>query len=89
MENLPDNVAILINNFSNFILKPITGLLFVLATAVFLWGVVEFIWKSDSDTDSRKTGQQHIMWGIIGMFIMVSVVAIINIFTGTFGIDPI
>ena len=75
----------LVTNINNVIIHPIIGFLFGLATVVFLWGIVEFIWKSDSDTE-RKQGQQHMIWGVIGMFIMLSVIGIIRIFLDTFGI---
>jgi|TARA_B100001079_G_C16186375_1_gene415202 uncharacterized membrane protein YfcA len=67
------------------ILDPIVLLLFVLAVAYFFWGLAEFIWKS-SDKEGRETGKEHMLWGIIGLFIMASVQGIIAIIEGTFGI---
>jgi hypothetical protein len=67
------------------IINPLIKLLFVLALALFLWGVAEFILKSGSDAD-REIGKQHMIWGVIGMFIIVSVFGIIAIIENTFGI---
>ncbi|MBI4118301.1 MAG: hypothetical protein HY455_02080 [Parcubacteria group bacterium] len=76
----------LIFRINEFILNPIIAILFGIALVVFLWGVVEFIWKSNEET-ARERGQQHIMWGLIGMFIMVAVFSIIHIIARTFGLD--
>jgi len=83
---MSENVIQLVKNINNVIIYPIIGFLFAVATIVFLWGVVEFIWKSDSPT-ARDQGQQHMIWGIVGMFIMISVIGIIEIFLNTFGIS--
>ena len=68
------------------ILDPVILLLFVLAAAYFFWGLAEFIWVSTGDTVGRETGKEHMLWGIIGLFIMASVQGIIAIIEGTFGI---
>lgn len=60
------------------ILVPVVELLFVLALVYFLWGVVQFIMHSSSP-DGRKDGQQHMLWGIIGLAIMFSVFGIMNL----------
>ncbi len=67
-----------------FIIQPIVSLLFAIAFITFVWGVIEFIRGSDSP-DGQKTGKKNIIWGIVGMVIMVSVYSIINIITGTIG----
>jgi hypothetical protein len=51
----------------------------------FLWGGFLFIRGADSEED-RNVGRRHMIYGIIGMFIMLSVFGIINILLGTFGI---
>jgi len=74
-----------IKNINEFIIWPIESFLLALAVVIFLWGLVEFIWKADSDT-GREKGRSHILWGIIGFFIMLSVISIIKIALDTFGI---
>lgn len=81
------HITQVITNINDVILKPIVGFMFILALVIFMWGIVEFIWKSGNDTE-RETGKQHMLWGIIGLFIMTSVIAIINVFLNTFGITP-
>ncbi len=76
----------LLFGINKFILNPLIGLLFVVALIVFFWGLVQFIGNAGSE-DARQKGKRNIMWGIIGMFIMISVFGIIKIILGTFGID--
>ena len=75
----------LINRIETFIINPILLLLFSVALLYFLWGITVFIWKADSE-DGRSTGIQHMLWGVIGMFIMIAAWGIINIIGNTFGL---
>ena len=77
----------LLGNIYEQILNPFILLLFALALVFFIWGAARFIWKNDSDTE-REIGAQHMIWGVVGMFIMVSVWGILWIIVNTFGIDP-
>ena len=76
----------LIGAIESTIVNPLIKLLFVVALAVFFWGIAEFILKSSNDTD-RETGKQHMIWGVIGMFIIASVFGIIAVIKNTFGIS--
>ncbi len=71
-----------ISNLVIVIVNPLINLLFAAALAYFIWGVVVYIRKADSPTD-RETGANHIMWGIIGLLIMVSVYSILRIALST------
>ncbi|MCR4275034.1 MAG: hypothetical protein NUW02_03285 [Candidatus Campbellbacteria bacterium] len=66
------------------ILKPIILLLFAVAFVIFFWGIVESIRDSESD-DGKAKGRRNMLWGILGMVIMISVFGIIKIITGTIG----
>lgn len=69
-----------------YIVGPLVSLLFVLATVVFLWGVIEFISASGSGDDKKiEAGKKHIIWGIIALFAMVSVFGIVGILRFSFG----
>lgn len=71
--------------FATQIVNPIILFLVSLAMLIFLWGMAEYIRGADS-IDARKTGRHHMLWGIIGLFIMVSAYAILNILvTSIFG----
>ncbi len=67
------------------IISPLISLLFALATLIMIWGAFEFITNA-ADSKGREKGKQHLLWGIIGLFIMVSAVGILRIVTETFGV---
>ena len=75
----------LLNKVNAIILNPLITLAFAVALMYFLYGVYEFIKESDSE-DARSKGREHILWGIIGMFIMISVYGIIRVLLTTFGV---
>lgn len=68
------------------IVNPLIQFAFIVAFVVFIWGVMQFI-RNANNPDERKKGQDHMIWGIIGLVIMVSVFGIITLITRTFGIN--
>lgn len=80
------NVITLIQKINTTILNPIIQLMFLIALVVFIWGVFSYVKGSDSDGE-RETGRRHMIWGIFGIFIMISAYGIINVIIGTFAID--
>ena len=68
------------------ILFPLIALLSAVAILVFLYGCFKFVTNTDDDS-ARTKGKQHILWGVIGLLVMVSAYAILNIAAGTFGLD--
>ena len=48
------------------------------ATLVFIWGVVQFV-VNTSDAEGRTQGKRHIIWGILGLVIMMSAFGIMNL----------
>jgi len=72
----------LLSKITEQILNPIILLLFSLAVIYFLYGVFVFVQNAESP-DKRVEGRDHIIWGVIGMFIMVSVYGIINLVLNT------
>lgn len=66
------------------ILAPIITLIALAAFAVFVWGVVEFIQGADNE-EKRRTGQIHMIWGIIGLVIIFGANAIISIISAVAG----
>lgn len=76
----------LIANIERLIVNPIIILMFAIALAVFIYGVFQFIMTSDTE-EGKQLGKQHIMWGLIGMFIMIAVFTIMRILINTIGVD--
>jgi hypothetical protein len=79
------NVDQLIVSINKYIINPFLGLLFVLATFWFLVGLGRYFLAGNPE--DRATGQSHMMWGLAGMFIMISVFGIMRIIINTFGIN--
>ncbi len=73
-----------IGKVEQVILNPLIGFMFALALVYFLYGLVEFIINRDSD-DKRTQGKSHMLWGIVGMFIMIAAFGIINLIKTTIG----
>ena len=73
-----NNADNLLSKINTQILNPIIGLLIAIAVVFFLYGVLEFIMGADN-AEKRETGKQHMIWGIIGLFIMVAVFGIMNL----------
>lgn len=77
----------LLGKIMNIIVIPLVQLLFAVTIVIFFWGLFNLISKGD-DPKARAEGQKHIMWGVIGMAIMVSVYGIIRVIGNTVGVDP-
>lgn len=62
-------------------------LFMALTIAVFLWGIIQFIFAA-GDEEKIKIARGHIIYGLIGVFVMVSFWGIIVVFGTTFGFTP-
>jgi len=67
------------------ILFPLMTLMMAVAFFVFLWGAYQFVLNANDDT-KRTEGKNHMVYGIIGLLVMLSAMAILSIAAGTFGI---
>ena len=76
----------ILSRVNEYIINPLIGLMFSLALAYFIWGVISFIHHS-ADPSKRKEGLDHIIWGLVGIFIMVSVYGLIRLVGNTLGMD--
>ncbi|MCM2339256.1 MAG: hypothetical protein NDI62_02265 [Burkholderiales bacterium] len=77
-------------NVNRMIINPIIALLFAAAFAYFLYGVFQFISNQDNE-EAKIKGRDHIIWGILGIVIMMGVFTILDMIMNTFnieGIDP-
>jgi hypothetical protein len=72
------------NTFIGIINNILVPVLFALAFIVFVWGAfTTFIIGAQSE-ETKETGKNLMLWGLIGFFVMVSVWGLVNILTGTF-----
>ncbi len=80
------NVDTILLRINKYILNPFIGFLFVLASVLFVYGLVRYLLAGEGEQD-RETGKRHMLWGIVGMFIMISVFGIMRLVVNTFGIN--
>lgn len=75
-----DNAYAILNRIADTIINPLIIVFFGAALVVFFWGVFEFI-KGDAADDKGK-GRNHMIYGVLGLAVMISVYGIINFVTG-------
>ncbi len=61
-------------------------LLVALAVVYIVWATVQYIMMGDSGEGRREAGMR-IMWGIVGLAIIVSIWGLVNILLNTFATD--
>lgn len=71
---------------SCLILKSVLPLLTTLAVASFIWGIIQFFLNPYNEK-KREDGKGYMIWGLVSLFVMVSIWGIVNIFSETFGIE--
>jgi hypothetical protein len=76
-------------NVIEYVFSPLYQLAVELSVIYFLYGVFMFIWKmrdpDASDSEGRNDGKRHMIWGTVGLFIILSVGGIIRVFNDTLG----
>lgn len=55
-----------------------------LALLGFFWGLVKFIWGGDGDKEKAKS---TMIWGIVALFVMVSVWGLVNFLGSVVGVQ--
>lgn len=91
------SVKLLMYRISFYILNPLIMVGFVVAIIYFFWGVVEYIRDRDSGhvlesgafgkDGKNSSGPDRIVYGLIGLFIMVSVFGILRLIKSLIGSD--
>lgn len=79
-KSIKDMIQVLID-----ILGLIVKLLWLLAFAVFIWGIVQFI-AAAGNSSKKDAAKNYIIYGLIGIFVLLSFMGIIKIVGETFGI---
>lgn len=71
-----------------FIINPLILMLFGIAVLIFLYGVVEFL-LNQSNEEKKTTGKDHMIWGIVGITIMLGVWTILGVVLRTIGVTDV
>lgn len=63
----------------------LTFLFISLAIVVFFWGIVKFIWNA-GDQKTIDEGKKMIVWGLVGILVIVGIWGIVGFIQETLGI---
>ena len=72
-----------INALTSNIINPSLLLLSGAALIIFLWGIVEFLIALSHGEKGTGEGKQHMLWGMIGMFVILSAFGIFSLLSST------
>jgi len=81
-----EEAAKFVAKVNDIILFPLIALMSGIAFLVFVYGGAEYIMHADSD-QARAEGKKHILYGLIGLLVMVSAFSILQVAAGTFSLD--
>ncbi len=69
-------------NINKYIFNPIIALGFSVGTVILLWGgIMSIVAQQNGDVQNAARYRRHLMWGLLGMFIMASVFGILELVT--------
>jgi hypothetical protein len=67
------------------LLNKIIPVLLVLGILYFIWGVVQYVIADDEE--AKSTGRNRMVWGIIGLVVIVGVWALVRYIANYFGLS--
>ncbi|MBI2610197.1 hypothetical protein HYW53_03400 [Candidatus Giovannonibacteria bacterium] len=67
------------------ILQQVIPILLIIGTIVFLWGIIVFITAGASE-EKKSYGKYLIIYGLVGLFVMVAIWGIVGVLVNTFGV---
>lgn len=70
----------------SLIVTAIIPLLFALATAAFIWGVISYYLNPDNE-EKRKKGKEFIVGGLVALFVMLTMWGIVTVLANTFNVN--
>ena len=82
------SVATLMKSINRVVINPLILFLFAVAMVYFLYGLAQYFLNPHSE-EIRKSSKSHMLWGVIGLFIMVAVFGIMRLILGTVGENTI
>jgi hypothetical protein len=78
-----NNITDFINFFTCTIMRAVLPLLVGLAVAGFVYGIVKYFLNPENE-EKRKEGKTFMLWGVIALFIIVSIWSLVGILSGSF-----
>ncbi|MEX2515000.1 MAG: hypothetical protein WD335_02650 [Candidatus Paceibacterota bacterium] len=74
-----------VGNLTDFLLT-LVPILISIALLVFFWGLAEYVFSAADEV--KEGSKQRMLWGVIGLFTITSIWAIVTLFGGSIGITP-
>jgi hypothetical protein len=68
-------------------LNAVVPVLIALAVVYFIWGVISYVISNDEE--AKKAGRDRIIFGIIGLAVIVAMWGLVDILTRTFGVSNV
>lgn len=63
------------------IINAASGVAVAIAVALYFWSIVTEMWESEQGVAAYR---KHIIWGVVALFVMVSIWGIVSVLTYTF-----
>lgn len=79
------NFKAIANSTAKLLINSVVPLLISLSFLWFLFGLAEFI-RSAGDTKALEEGRNKMLYGVIGLFVIFSIWALVGVLRKTFGI---
>jgi len=73
----------IINFFTCTLMKAVVPLLVSLAVVGFVYGIIQYFLNPDNE-EKKKAGKSYMFWGIVTLFVMVSIWGLVGVFSSTF-----
>ncbi len=68
------------------LINRLAPLVISLTVLVFIWGIFKYV-TAAGDSDGRKEARGYMTWGIVSLFVMVSVWGLVNLLVASFRLD--
>ena len=70
-----DTVSVAIDFINGFLVPAV----FAIAFLLFIWGMFKYFILGGASEDSRESGKQLMIWGVVAFVMMVSIWGIVNV----------
>lgn len=84
--SIQNSIGDLFNFFSCILRANVVSLLITIAMIGFIWGVIQMFINPNNE-EARKQGKSYVIWGLVGLFVIISVWGLVGVLTNTFGIS--
>ncbi len=71
---------------ANDLINRLIPFIIALTVLIFLWGIFRLV-MAGGDGEARKEAQGYIIWGVVALFVMVSVWGLVNILVRSVNLD--